>query len=376
MSDQARQVFFSYAWGGESERIVNELDAALQARGVAIVRDKRDLGYKGVIRDFMEDIGRGMAVVVVISDKYLTSPNCMFELVEVVKNKGLQDRIFPIVLADAEIYDPAASLKYPMHWQEKMAELNAKMNAMGNQANLQQQREAIDDYDAFRDHVSRLTLLLKNMNTLSPAMLESTGFASLIAALETHLKAGAAAAPAAPAAPAAATFAATAVATPQAGAGVDAAAYLADITQRLTTDGYVPMKGERFGPLRFKLAFDKLVKGFLGSDHFRVLVLEEPALTPQRFTALHEQVWAYAKEQNDKYFQTMIFTCLVVTPALGDEVKDLIYQTQPPKLPFGPTFLAAMVVYSAAEKDVFFPTQLAEELDANFEENIKKYLMP
>ena len=53
MSDN-QQVYISYAWGGESERIVNELDADLQTRGIMVVRDKRDLGFKGMIRDFME----------------------------------------------------------------------------------------------------------------------------------------------------------------------------------------------------------------------------------------------------------------------------------------------------------------------------------
>ena len=374
MNETGRQVFFSYAWGGESERIVNELDADLQARGIVVVRDKRDLGYKGLIREFMQEIGRGHAIVVVVSDKYLRSPNCMFELVEIARNKDIHDRIFPVVLQDADIYREVNSIKYVKHWEDEFTALNTAMSSLQSQANLQAQREALDNYDAFRDHVSRLTGLFKNMNTLTPDMHENSNFASLINDLQKRLKAGAAAPPMP--SPAMAGAPPSAPATTPGAASVDLGAYFADITQRLTSDGYVPMKSERYGPLRFKLAFDKLVKGFLGSDHFRVLVLEEPALTPQRFTALHEQVWAHAKEQNDKHFQTMIFTCLVVTPALGDEVKDFIYQTKPPEVPFGPTFLAAMVVYSAAENDVFFPTDLAEELDANFEENIKKYLMP
>ncbi len=88
------QVYISYAWGGESERIVNELDADLQSKGIMVVRDKRDLGFKGMIRDFMQQIGRGHAVIVVISDKYLKSPNCMFELVEIARNKDFYDRSF------------------------------------------------------------------------------------------------------------------------------------------------------------------------------------------------------------------------------------------------------------------------------------------
>ena len=102
MSDRTSRVYFSYKWGGESERIVDEIEAALKAKGIGTVRDKADLGYKGKIGDFMREIGRGNAIVVVISDKYLTSDNTMFELVEIAKNKDVHERIFPVILEDAE----------------------------------------------------------------------------------------------------------------------------------------------------------------------------------------------------------------------------------------------------------------------------------
>jgi hypothetical protein len=106
MEGYEQAVFISYAWGDEREEIVNQLDQALAQRGLKIIRDKRDLGYKGSINAFMERIGQGNCVIVVISDKYLRSPNCMFELVEIAEGKQFHDRIFPIVLNDADIYDP------------------------------------------------------------------------------------------------------------------------------------------------------------------------------------------------------------------------------------------------------------------------------
>ncbi len=50
-------VFISYAWGGEREDIVNQIDETLQKRGIKIIRDKRVLGYRGSIKEFMERIG-------------------------------------------------------------------------------------------------------------------------------------------------------------------------------------------------------------------------------------------------------------------------------------------------------------------------------
>src|SRR5687767_14252027 len=123
MQQYEQSVFISYAWGGESEEIVNQIDQALQQRGLKIIRDKRDLGYKGSINAFMERIGQGNCVIVVISDKYLRSPNCMFELVEIAEEKQFHNRVFPLVLSDANIYDPVRRLEYVRHWEVKRAEL-------------------------------------------------------------------------------------------------------------------------------------------------------------------------------------------------------------------------------------------------------------
>src|SRR5215207_11769049 len=123
MQNYEQAVFISYAWGGEREQIVNQIDDVLQKREIKIVRDKRNLSYKGSIKEFMERIGQGNCVIVVVSDKYLRSPNCMFELVEIAENKQFHDRVFPIVLADADIYNPVKRLRYVKYWESKRAEL-------------------------------------------------------------------------------------------------------------------------------------------------------------------------------------------------------------------------------------------------------------
>lgn len=187
MQNYEQSVFISYAWGGEREEIVNQIDQALQQRGIKIIRDKRDLGYKGSIQEFMERIGRGNCVIVVISDKYLRSPNCMFELVEIAKNKQLHDRIFPIVLSDADIYDPVKRIAYIKHWEAKRAELAEAIKTL-DPANLQGVREEIDMYDRIRDKVSGLTSILKDMNTLTPDMHRDSNFNTLYNALEKRMK--------------------------------------------------------------------------------------------------------------------------------------------------------------------------------------------
>ncbi|HET9907225.1 MAG TPA: toll/interleukin-1 receptor domain-containing protein [Anaerolineales bacterium] len=192
MPDYENEVFVSYAWGGEREEIVNQIDKSLQERGIKMIRDKRALGYKGSISQFMERIGQGNCVIVVISDKYLRSPNCMFELVEIAEGKQFHDRIFPIVLGDADIYDPVKRLGYVKHWEAKRAELAAAMKDV-DPANLQGIREDMDLYDRIRDKVSGLTSILKDMNTLTPDMHRDSDFGEIYDGIEKRMKEGPAA---------------------------------------------------------------------------------------------------------------------------------------------------------------------------------------
>jgi two-component system, NtrC family, response regulator AtoC len=180
-------VFVSYAWGDEREEIVNKIDKSLQQRGLRIIRDKRDLPYKGSIKEFMERIGQGDCVIVVISDKYLRSPNCMFELVEIAEKQDFRNRIFPVIWKDANIYDPLKRIEYIKHWEVTRANLAKAMKKL-DPANLQGIREEMDLYDRIRDKISGLTSILKDMNTLTPEMHQESDFGELYNALEKRIR--------------------------------------------------------------------------------------------------------------------------------------------------------------------------------------------
>ncbi len=176
------EIFLSYAWGGESEQIVNDLDAAFQQKGILLIRDKRDLGFTGMISGFMQRIGVGKAVVTVISDKYLKSPYCMFELLEIYRNLNFQKRIFPIVLEDADIFNYTKRLQYLEYWQDKKKELDQAIQKFGG--------DAItvigEDYKIYRkifDNYGEIVNILKYINSLTPEMHRADNFSILIDAV-------------------------------------------------------------------------------------------------------------------------------------------------------------------------------------------------
>lgn len=187
MLAESKEVFISYAWGGDNEDFVNRLDIALQANEITIVRDKRDLAYKGLIKEFMKRIGHGKCVILAISDKYLKSRNCMFELLEISKNGQFYERVFPIILPDAKIYDPADRVDYVIHWDNEIQRLDSKLRMLASSANLAHLQQSVTEYTEFRSTIDLLTYMLQNMNTLTPDIHSQSDFEALFEAIEHKL---------------------------------------------------------------------------------------------------------------------------------------------------------------------------------------------
>jgi hypothetical protein len=181
------EVFVSYAWGGESEHKVDELERAFSVHGIRIIRDKKDLAYKGSIDEFERRIGQGQCIVLVISDKYLRSEHCMYELVEVDKNQNLRDRIFPIVLAESRIYTAIDRLNYIQYWDEKIEQLNQAIKNAKSVANLAGITSDLDKFTGIRASFAHLADLLRDMNTLTPELHAASGFSTLIDVVQRRM---------------------------------------------------------------------------------------------------------------------------------------------------------------------------------------------
>ena len=191
------EIFFSYAWGDKKEKgksrekIVNELYKSLQDDGHKVLMDKYDLGYKGMITQFMKDIGCGKLVVVAISDKYLKSAYCMFELVEMYRRSNsdieeMKGKMFPIVLSDAKIYTPIEILDYIEYWKKQKEALEKRITDVG----LEYASDVIDDFKVYKEITSNmgiLTQLLKSMNTLNPQLLRAENFKEIKKAIEERI---------------------------------------------------------------------------------------------------------------------------------------------------------------------------------------------
>ena len=94
---------------------------------VKIHRDIRDISAWQSIRKFMDTIRDNDFAVLIITDNYLKSYNCMYEVLQVMKEKDYEDRIFPIVI-NHNIYSEDEKIKYIKYWEEKCNDLEYKLS--------------------------------------------------------------------------------------------------------------------------------------------------------------------------------------------------------------------------------------------------------
>ncbi|MFM8332213.1 MAG: leucine-rich repeat domain-containing protein [Candidatus Methylumidiphilus sp.] len=137
-----REICISYARADETpqgkslEDIVERFCAAAQQRGIHIIRDKTELGLGDSLIQFMQRIGAGKRVLVVLSDKYLHSANCMYELFEIWRNSKLDKAAFKeragvYRLPCANIFELEDRSDYAIYWRTKFHKMDAKLRKNG-----------------------------------------------------------------------------------------------------------------------------------------------------------------------------------------------------------------------------------------------------
>jgi internalin A len=136
------QCFVSYAWGDESsegrqrEAVVDQLCETAKQRGVIIFRDKRVLHLGDSISRFMQRLAGGDRIFVILSDKYLHSPYCMYELLEIWRKccgeeEKFLSRIRVYVIPGTKIFSVSDRAQYAIHWRQEYEKVHQLIHDHG-----------------------------------------------------------------------------------------------------------------------------------------------------------------------------------------------------------------------------------------------------
>lgn len=125
LSQKKITIFLSYAHADSN--IADIVDDLLRFYGYDVKRDIRDIKTWNNLKQFMRSIREQNYAVLLVSDSYLRSDNCMYEITQLLKNNSCEDRVLPIVVEYPEEIKSMFSLEYRaeiiLFWQERANEL-------------------------------------------------------------------------------------------------------------------------------------------------------------------------------------------------------------------------------------------------------------
>lgn len=109
-------VYVSYKHNEATDSRIQAIINGLVANHINYSIDKEHVGYRDSIRKYEEEIGQGARIIVVITDDYLESPHCMYELTQIWKNKNVKERVFPIIYIEKYSRDSEGLIKSKAYW--------------------------------------------------------------------------------------------------------------------------------------------------------------------------------------------------------------------------------------------------------------------
>ena len=146
--EQEKTLFLSYCQKDSDIANLIETGLAPHINGKAkISRDIRDVEYHESFKKFMQTIKTHDFVIMIVSDHYLKSRNCMFEVLEVIKDSQFQKKLAFIILSDgdiqyyqdqnmpsigAKVYSLEGQTAYSLYWTKIEKELQEQIEALGD----------------------------------------------------------------------------------------------------------------------------------------------------------------------------------------------------------------------------------------------------
>lgn len=149
-------IFLSYAWANAN--IADEIDNDFKSIGIQFKRDVRDLEYRTSIKEFMQQIGKSDFVLMIISDEYLKSLNCMYEVTELLNTHEFEKRILPIVIDNAtKIFKPSQRTMYYDFWKQEHEEAEKNKKTHTNRDTVEHTLRCQRIYDNLPEFFQRIT---------------------------------------------------------------------------------------------------------------------------------------------------------------------------------------------------------------------------
>lgn len=154
------QIFLSYS--RKNSFVADTLDEMFSEKNIILIRDVRDIKYKDSIKQFMKRVRTTDYVLIIITEEYLKSTSCMYEITEFLKDEDYEKRILPLINMDTDIFDIKVRNKFIKYWQDKYMEIQEEEASL----DILNRAELIDELRKIKEIQMKLPEFLKAISDM------------------------------------------------------------------------------------------------------------------------------------------------------------------------------------------------------------------
>lgn len=160
-------------------KIANEIERDLSQFQLNLVRDVRDIEYKSSISNFMEKIRDTDFAILLISEDYLKSKNCLKEVIHLLKEKEYKDKILPIIIGKPSIYNTEGRVFYTKYWLDEKNKLETLIGSLPATAIINEIQE-LKTLEAISSNINEFLSYISDIKNVTFEELKKESYKSLI----------------------------------------------------------------------------------------------------------------------------------------------------------------------------------------------------
>ncbi|MCX7099175.1 MAG: toll/interleukin-1 receptor domain-containing protein [Methylococcales bacterium] len=174
------KVFVSYEHEIESQtQIVDTLGKLCQARGIELIRDVNTLTHGDSLIEFMDVLSKGENIIIIISKPYFESEYCMYELLNIFREKNVRERTQVLIADDCKFDDAKFQARLIKLWHKKWTKTQEQIKDLpqGTATNLQKRA---NNYRDFSQNIEGFITFLSDRMTTDLAALKNHNYSQLL----------------------------------------------------------------------------------------------------------------------------------------------------------------------------------------------------
>lgn len=170
-------IFLSYSWNNKDQASIIEND--FNKIGIPLIKDTLNLKYKDSISDYMRGIRNADFALILLSDNYLKSENCMFEALEILKEQDHKERVLPIILSGTKIFNAKDRIQYIKYWKNRKDSLTEDLKDLDITSSLSSY-EDLKTIDKIYNEIDSFLKFIGDQKTSTLTELKQENYKSIV----------------------------------------------------------------------------------------------------------------------------------------------------------------------------------------------------